>query len=134
MLVDLEPIPTIRRPPGEILAFWGEFTWADNPWLPDSNAPRLAHKKYARIESTPLSKLAITRSGKATYTVQVPTETQYEEGRTVAKLERWVIAILLSSPKLQIGEALGRRPQLTLRGAPKLQHTYEWKVMDNQSI
>ncbi|KAE8879997.1 hypothetical protein PF005_g25063 [Phytophthora fragariae] len=53
--------------PENIQAFWGTFAWADNPWIPDSNAPSLQRSKYNRIEVTPTASLGIVRTARDIY-------------------------------------------------------------------
>ncbi|EGZ27859.1 hypothetical protein PHYSODRAFT_477298, partial [Phytophthora sojae] len=125
--------------PEEIQALWGTFAWADNPWIPDSNAPSLQRSKYDRIKVTSIASLSIVRASEDVYEVRVPTTPStfksvvptaggFPAGHTIAKLERWLIAILLSSPRLDIGQLLGRPPALVLRRPPSLSNSYTWSV------
>eukprot|EP00644_Phytophthora_capsici_P016607 jgi/Phyca11/122244/e_gw1.47.176.1 len=125
----LEAIPPVQPPPEEIESFWGTFSWADNPWIPDGNAPRLTRVKYNRIQETTISRLEIYSSGRSTYTVTVPGVNTDTTGHTVAKLERWTIVILLCLPRLNIGETLGTPPPLRLRRPPRLKESYMWTVV-----
>lgn len=97
---NLDAIQPVQPPPEEIVSFGGTFSWADNPWIPDSNAPRLVRAKYNRIQETTISRLERYRSGRSTYTVTVPRADTDTARHTVAKLERWTITIFLCSPRL----------------------------------
>ncbi|KAE8880879.1 hypothetical protein PF011_g2852 [Phytophthora fragariae] len=99
--VDLNYIPPRQLESPELKAFWGTFTWDDNPWIPDSNVPVLLRTKYDRIAVTSPTSLEIIRTAWSTYSVRVPTAPGFQEGHTIAKLERWLIAILLHSPRIQ---------------------------------
>ncbi|EGZ18744.1 hypothetical protein PHYSODRAFT_504326, partial [Phytophthora sojae] len=126
--VDLASIRPNVPAPKDIQAFWGTFAWADNPWIPDSNAPSLQRSKYDRIKVTSIANLSIVRASEDVYEVRVPTADGFPAGHTIAKLERWLIAILLSSPRLDIGQQLGRPPALVLRRPPSLSTSYTWSV------
>ncbi|KAG6944155.1 hypothetical protein JG687_00018016 [Phytophthora cactorum] len=116
----------LKPPPPELQAFWGTFTWADNPWFPDSNAATLSRRKYNRIEVTRIAIFLITRRGADFYTVQVPTAAEWKVGHTATKLQRWLLVVLLCSPRLKIGEQLGA--PLQLRHQPDMSSHYEWKL------
>ncbi|KAE9150622.1 hypothetical protein PF006_g5001 [Phytophthora fragariae] len=124
--VDLNDIPPRQLESPELKAFWGTFTWADNPWIPDSNVPVLLRTKYDQIAVTSVTSLEIIRTARSTYSVRVPTAPGFQEGHTIAKLERWLIAILLHSPRIQVGEQLGRAPPLQLRKPPQLTPRFSW--------
>ncbi|EGZ18969.1 hypothetical protein PHYSODRAFT_403067, partial [Phytophthora sojae] len=124
--VRLDGIPLLQPLNAELHAFWGTFAWVDNPWIPDSNAPTLQRRKYDRIEVTSLRSSEITRTGVDTYTVRRPTAYDKEAGHTAAKLQRWLLVILLCSPRLNIGAVLGAFPPLQLRRSPTLSQTYTW--------
>ncbi|OWZ17931.1 RxLR effector protein [Phytophthora megakarya] len=124
--VDLESIVQRHPPAREIIDFWGSFSWANNPWLPDSNAPVLTRKKYYRIEETSIEELAIMRTSHDVYNVTVRTALGCTVGHSVAKLQRWLLAILLGSLRIPIGGKLGQPPRLMLRLPPALRFEYNW--------
>ncbi|EGZ30440.1 hypothetical protein PHYSODRAFT_472961, partial [Phytophthora sojae] len=132
--VDLGGLPSNRLEIPELTAFWGTFAWADNPWIPDSNKPVLSRAKYDRIAVASIASLEIVRTHRTTYTVRVPTAPGCQAGHTIAKLERWLIAILLHPPRIEVGEQLGRAPQLQLQKPPRLTQSYVWSVEAGGSL
>lgn len=94
--VELKDSPLASSIPPEIEAFWRAFTWVNNPLIPDGNALVLTRRKYARIQVTAIDYLEITRMTRKRYPARVPTAPGYSVGHTVAKLQRWLIAIILS--------------------------------------
>ncbi|KAL3665867.1 hypothetical protein V7S43_009291 [Phytophthora oleae] len=128
---DLDAIEAPPALPKEIHTFWGAFSWANNPWIPDSNAQHLASRKYDGIEDMPIEDLHIQRTGRTTYSVRVPPVPGGAAGHTVAKLERWAFA---SSPRVNVGDCLGKSPPLALRRPPQLRQEYFWQVVDMTSV
>ncbi|KAG6953147.1 hypothetical protein JG688_00012965 [Phytophthora aleatoria] len=104
------------------------FWWAENPWIPDSNARSLLHRKCNRVAVTTISSLAITRTGRTQYTVRPPLAPEFPIGDTVAKLQRWILAILLCSPRVKIEERIGATSPLAIRRPPGLSQPYQWTL------
>ncbi|KAL3665364.1 hypothetical protein V7S43_009403 [Phytophthora oleae] len=72
--------------------------------------------------------LEITRASENMYTVKVLASV--DTGHTTAKLERWVLAILLCSPRLQVGEQLGTNPRIKLRNPPDAWSLIKWTLQE----
>ncbi|KAI9981754.1 hypothetical protein PInf_009523 [Phytophthora infestans] len=70
--IDLAAIPEPPPLPEAIEAFWGEFSWTENPWTPDEMVPCLKSKKYDRIQLMSIEQLEIVRTAAAAYTFTVP--------------------------------------------------------------
>eukprot|EP00644_Phytophthora_capsici_P008771 jgi/Phyca11/131835/e_gw1.118.35.1 len=119
--------------PQEIRTFWGVFSWADNPWIPDGTAPYLATSKFDGIQSMSIKDLQIQRIGETTYAMRNPPIPAGALGHTIAKIERWALAIILSSPRIKVGERIGQAPPISLRRSPALRQSYKWQVAETTS-
>ncbi|OWZ03348.1 hypothetical protein PHMEG_00024938 [Phytophthora megakarya] len=111
--------------PEETVAFWGTFSWAENPWIPETSAPVLTKAKYSHVLQTSIRDLTITRRMASSFPVQIHRPNQ--AGHTTAKLERWILVILLCSPRVAIGERVGQAPPIQLRLPPDCLKTTIWE-------
>ncbi|KAE9273288.1 hypothetical protein PR003_g29950, partial [Phytophthora rubi] len=105
--------------------FWPTYSWADNPWILDAKGKTLTGKVYDKIRRCSLAELEIQRIGRWTYSFVIPEANGGMHQQ--AKLRRWAIAILLSSPPIEIGKGLQVNAEMQLRHQPKLEHTYRWE-------
>eukprot|EP00644_Phytophthora_capsici_P001843 jgi/Phyca11/81029/gw1.14.768.1 len=110
----------------EEIVFWPTYNWCNNPWVVGADGRVLDRRKYGKIRPCALEDLHICRTGRTTYTMEIPAvgETTY----TQAKLRRWGVSILWNSPPLEIGEELTVPKELQLRGQQdiELEKDYTW--------
>ncbi|KAF4029963.1 hypothetical protein GN244_ATG18280 [Phytophthora infestans] len=130
----LAAIPEPPSLPEAIEAFWGKFSWAENPWIPDEMIPCLKSTKYNSIQVTSIEQLKIVRAAAAVSTFTLPAREGCLRGHTVAKLHRWMVTILLTSPRVQVGEQVGGLRRLQLRDALQLSQQYTWTRLDQQTV
>ncbi|KAL3671121.1 hypothetical protein V7S43_004303 [Phytophthora oleae] len=130
--VSLEHIAPHHLLPEELQNFWGQFSWAENPWISELSAPVLSRTKYRDIADVSLEELAITRVTANMYTVKVLTPAV--RSHSTAKLERWVLAILLCSPRLEVGDQLGANPRIKLRNPPAEWSEIKWTMAENGDV
>eukprot|EP00644_Phytophthora_capsici_P019378 jgi/Phyca11/132495/e_gw1.173.8.1 len=90
--------------------------------------------KFEGIENTQIQNLQLQRIGQDTYTVRVPLIPEGVAGHTLAKVERWALAILLSSPRIKVGERVGQPPPVSLRRPPRLRREFNWQVEGTKII
>ncbi|OWZ07213.1 RxLR effector protein [Phytophthora megakarya] len=129
---DFTSIPHHKLLSPEYEAFWGTFAWAENPWIPELAAPFLSRAKYDKLQVTSIKGLGIVRKGITTYEMRLPLVVG--KGHTVAKLTRLILAVLLSSPRIGIGEKLGELPPLKLRHAPEDVREVSWTVQADRTV
>ncbi|KAG6943744.1 hypothetical protein JG687_00018268, partial [Phytophthora cactorum] len=77
---------------------WGKFLWPENPGIPNVTAQCLPRRKLIRIQVTSIQQLNIMKTEPAVYTCRVSTNSGFDRGHTVAKMQRWLVTILLTSP------------------------------------
>ncbi|EEY56254.1 uncharacterized protein PITG_20555 [Phytophthora infestans T30-4] len=80
--IDLAAIPEPPPLPEAIEAFWGEFSWTENPWTPDEMVPCLKSKKLQALALLP-----VRRPGDAKEPINKVGE-QYKEKVTVTEERR----------------------------------------------
>ena len=108
----------------EEVAFWPTYSWADNP---DQQGNVLTPRKYDRIQPCTLAELQLQRIDDRKYSFVIPPAGTKMHQQ--AKLRRWGLAILLSAPRLDIGEGLQVRNQLLPRHPQQLVHVYAWEYV-----
>lgn len=112
--------------PEMIQSFWHTFVWSANPWIRDQSGRMLTRPAYDRIAVCTLARMGITRTGPAEYVITIPRPTHPPRSHSMAKLRRWVTALLLSSPDIPIGSIQGTHIPLRLRHAPTGMAPYAW--------
>lgn len=93
-----------RQQDKEHATFWSTYSWEGNPWIRDTTVNMRKRNKLTRIRPCRLEELQIRRTAVNRYTMIIPT--------VVGKMHRqdnmrkWGLAILLSSPVMEIGDEL----------------------------
>jgi hypothetical protein len=127
-VMELPSDPILAKPlkAAAIDTFWPTYSWENNPRIRDATGAVLKKSKYNRIRPYSLAELHIRRTAVGTYVMQIPTVAGKMHRQV--KLRRWGLAIVLSSPRMEIGEQLEVHNQIQLRHPTKLESTYRWEA------
>lgn len=98
--------------------FWETYSWAANPWIREVRTPELVARKYDRIPIMAIRDLRIQRLTSSAFGWQVISIGA--ESHTRAKISRWMSAIVVASPRIEVGQFIGDTSPITVCRGPNL--------------